>query len=147
MEVVLAYLAKPLIKWGIIAAVIAALAGWAIWERHDAIAAAKGEQAAQIERDAYKAQLDAFAATHADDVAQMNTCKSVLADQSDAVAKLQFSLDEANAAAQHSAEQADADTKALTDRVGELQAWAASHQDKVCKLSPEMQDRARSLWK
>lgn len=46
-----AYLAKPLIKWGIIAAVIGGLTIWALWERNDAIASAKGEAAAKLESD------------------------------------------------------------------------------------------------
>lgn len=101
---------------------------------------------AQTQRDVYKAQIDGFAATHADDVKNMNACKAVLADQSDAVAKLQFSLDQTNAAAQRQAADSAAGNKALADRVAELQAWAAAHQDKVCKLSPEMRDRAAKLF-
>jgi hypothetical protein len=41
-----ASLAKPLIKWGIVAAVIGALFGLWRWERHDRVAAEKGEAAA-----------------------------------------------------------------------------------------------------
>jgi hypothetical protein len=81
----LAYLAKPLIKWGLIALAIGVLFGLWRWERHDRIAAEKGEAAALERLDL--AQQDAARWHGASDLRDqaITTLKTTLDTQSAAI--------------------------------------------------------------
>lgn len=119
-----------------------------VWEHRAVVAAEAERDGAVTQRDVYKAQLDGLALTHSQDVANMNTCKAVLADQSDAIAHLQLSLTATNDSAAKYAAESDADLRTLSDRVAEQQAFIDKNPDRVCRLTPEMRQRAESrVWK
>lgn len=134
--------------FGGIAALILALTAWGITEDRLRAAAEKGEKAAELQVTTYADAAANLAKTHADDITNMNVCKSVLADQSDAIAHLQFSLTATNDSAAKYAAQSDADLRTLSDRIAEQQAFIDKNPDRVCRLTPEMRQRAESrVWK
>jgi hypothetical protein len=131
---------------GGIALALASLTGWAIWERHDAAASAKGELAA-VER-ATLAEQDArrwHAASDQRDAA-IGGLTAAIAGQNAAVERLQFSLDRANEAAAH-AEADSRDARAQFDqRIQELNDAARSHPEDVVPVGRLVRERVDRLW-
>ncbi len=141
-----ATLAKPLIKWGIVALAIALLAGLWRWERHDRIAAEATTEAAIGARDLARADTARWHdASNLRDaaIAQLN---AVLARQNTAVQRLQFSVDQANGAAMK-AEARARDARAQFDqRIREMEEEADAHPDQVVPLGPIVRSRVGRLW-
>lgn len=141
-----AFLLSPLGRYLIIGVVIAALTGWAIWERHDAIAAAKGEKAA-VER-ADLAEQDAKRWHDASDLrdGSIAILTSKLKEQDTAISKLQFAREQADLHAAE-AEATARDARAAFDqRMQEIEAEARAHPDQVVPVGAIVRGRVGQLW-
>jgi DNA-binding helix-hairpin-helix protein with protein kinase domain len=146
IEAALAYLAKPLIKLGLVALAIGVLFGLWQWERHDRIAAEKGEHAALAERDLAAADAQRWhAASDLRDLA-LKGLRDTVDRQNAAVQRLQFSLDRANQAAT-AAEAQTRDARAQFDqRTRQLEDEAHAHPDQVDPLGTIVRGRVDRLW-
>jgi chromosome segregation ATPase len=131
---------------GGVALVIAALTGWALWERHDAIASAKGERAA-LDRMVL-AQADAArwqqASQHRDGVivsltASLDEQSAAIAASRAKEAELRKNLDSARQQNDRLQEQANQLSKELDDE-------AAATPGDVRELGPIVTRRAQQLF-
>lgn len=131
---------------GGVALVIAALFGWAIWERHDAIAAAKGEKAALELADL--AQQDAKRWHDASDVRDGANAILItkLKTQDAAIEAEHFQREAADLAAAQSEADARNARAAFDKRVEELQAEAEKHPEQVVPLGALTAKRAQQLF-
>jgi hypothetical protein len=142
----LAYLAKPLIQWGLVVLAIGVLLGLWQWERHDRVAAEKGERAALAQRDL--AAADAQRWRDASDLRDLalKGLRDTIDRQNAAVQRLQFSLDQANQAAAV-AEAQTRDARAQFDqRIQQLEDEARAHPDQVGPLGSIVRGRVDRLW-
>ena len=146
IETALAYVAKPLIKSGLIALAIGAFAGLWQWERHDRIAAEKGEKEAELARDL--AAADAKRWHDASDVrdSAIGVLTDKLNEQNAGIRRLQFSLDQANAAAAQSEAQTRDARADFDHRIQELEDEANAHPDQVVPVGPIVRSRVDRLW-
>jgi hypothetical protein len=134
------------LKWAATGLVVALLLGLWRWERHDRLAAEAMAEAARAARDL--AQADAGRWHAASDLrdAAITGLNHAIAVQNTAVRKLQFSLDQANAAAAR-AEAASRDARGQFDqRMKELDDAAKAHPEEIAPLGRLVRDRVDRLW-
>lgn len=124
--------------WAILAlvAAFAGLFGWAIWERHDAIAAAKGEKAAQELADL--AQQDAKRWHAASDVrdSSITDLKSMVEQQNTALDAQKQEAEEANRRTGELAAEAQRTKEADDRKIQELEDDAQKHPENDRALGP-----------
>jgi hypothetical protein len=135
-----------LIKWGLVAVVFGSLFGLWRWERHDRIAAEKILEAAKLARDIAAADAQRWRTASDQRDAALARLTGALAQQNDAVTKLQFSLERANGAAvQAEAESRDARTR-FSERIKELEYEANAHPESVIPVGSIVRGRVDRLW-
>lgn len=143
----LAFLAKPLIKWGLIALVIAGLFAGLIWFKHEAKVARESQAVAERQAAISAADAERWQAASGARDAAIGQLKSALDDQSAAVlaskakeTELRRNLDSARL----QNDRLSADAAALAQ---ELDAEAAKSPGDVRELGPIVLRRAEGLFK
>jgi hypothetical protein len=141
-----AFLLSPLIRTGLVALVVGALFGLWRWERHDRVAAEKGEAAALERLDL--AQRDASrwqqAATLRD--AAIAELKATLDAQSAAAERWRLSSAKADAAARVAAETDQRNRAAADLRIRELLEESRARPEAVRPLGPLVLGRVDGLF-
>jgi creatinine amidohydrolase/Fe(II)-dependent formamide hydrolase-like protein len=134
------------LKWVAVGLVFAALTGLWQWERHDRLAAQKGETAALLQLDLARADADRWKAASDQRDQVIAELKVALDRQNAAVLRLQFSLDRANEAAARAADDDRAQRAALDQRIQQLEDEAHAHPDQVVPIGPLVRGRVDRLW-
>jgi hypothetical protein len=141
-----AFLLNPLIRYGLIALAFGVLVGLWRWERHDRIAAEKGEQAALERLDL--AQQDAARWQQASTLrdAAIAELKTTLETQSAAAERWRLTGERADAAARVAAETDQRNRAAADARIRELMEEARARPEAVRPLGPLVLGRVDGLF-
>jgi len=134
------------LRWMAVGLGFAALTGLWQWERHDRLAAEKGEKAAALQLDAARADADRWKAASDQRDQAVAELQAVLDRQSAAVLRLQFSLERADEAAARAADDDRSRRAALDQRIQQLEDEAHAHPDQVVPIGPLVRGRVARLW-
>lgn len=134
------------LKWVAIGLAFVGLTGLWQWERHDRLAAERGEKAAILQLDLARADADRWKAASDQRDQAIVELKAALERQNAAVLRLQFSLSGADEAAARAADDDRAQRAALDQRIRQLEDEAHAHPDQVVPVGPLVRERVDRLW-
>lgn len=140
------FLARPLIKWGLIALVIGGLALALFIEHERRVNAQEAKRIALQERDDARDSANRWKNRSGQGDAAIAQRDAALNLQSAEVESMRFKIAGLDTLARASAADADVARKAAAARAVELAAWVKANPDKVCRLSPEMRARAEAPY-
>jgi hypothetical protein len=140
------FIAKPLVKWGLVVLVVGGLALALFIEHEHRVNAQEAKRIALQERDDARDSANRWKnrSDQGDDaIAKRDAALNV---QSAEVESMRVRVASLDAIARASAADADVARQAAAARAVELAAWVKSNPDKVCRLSPEMRARAEAPY-
>lgn len=140
------FIAKPLVKWGIVAIVIGALFGLWRWERHDRIAAEKGESAAKLESGLHEADATRWQTAAEARLAQIVGLSDQMTRQNAEIKATAAARDRAEQRAAGAATQAAKAQSDLNDLTLKWKERGHAHPEDVGRLAPAACDAYRVLY-